>query len=105
MAKKKAKPTKKPAKKKKVSYTKPPKPPKPQAKIMGRVYGVLGIVSAAVCLLFFPLLFGILAVFLGVKAWRLGSHKLGPTAIVLGLFMTILGAAQLISVLTSTGVL
>ena len=56
----------------------------------GRIYSILGIVSAVLSLIIVPVLFGPIAVVLGIIAINKKDKTLGITAIVLGIVLAII---------------
>lgn len=56
----------------------------------GRIYGILGIVSAVLSLIVLPILFGPAAVILGIIAMNKNDKTLGITAIVLGVVLAVI---------------
>lgn len=56
----------------------------------GRVYSILGIVSAVLSLVILPILFGPAAVILGIIAINKKDKTLGIIAIVLGIVLAII---------------
>ncbi|HTY44292.1 MAG TPA: hypothetical protein VMC80_03545, partial [Patescibacteria group bacterium] len=56
----------------------------------GRIYSILGIVSAVLSLIVLPILFGPAAVILGVIAINKKDKTLGIISIVLGIVLAIL---------------
>ena len=56
----------------------------------GRIYSILGIVSAVLSLITLPILFGPVAVILGIIAINKNDKTLGITAIVLGIVLAII---------------
>ena len=83
----------------------PPVPPAPRPKLSGMIFGVGGIIFALLGLFFLPLIMGIIAVWCGVRAWRLHANKVGSVSIALGLLMTILAAVRIIAGFKEMGVL
>lgn len=83
----------------------PPSPPAPRPKLSGTVFGAGGIIFALLGLFFLPLVMGIIAVWCGVRAWRLHANKVGTTAIVLGLLMTIFAVVGIIAKFRELGFL
>ncbi len=75
----------------------PPSPPALRPKLSGTILGAGGIIFALLGLFFLPLVMGIIAVWCGVRAWRLHANKVGTTAIVLGLLMTIFAVVRIIA--------
>lgn len=75
----------------------PPSPPVPRPTLSGTIFGAGGIIFALLGLFFLPLVMGIIAVWCGVRAWRLHANKVGTTAIVLGLLMTIFAVVRIIA--------
>lgn len=56
----------------------------------GRIYSILGIVSAVLSLIVLPILFGPIAVILGIIAVNKRDKALGVTAIILGIILAII---------------
>ncbi|MDO8642668.1 MAG: hypothetical protein Q7R76_03725 [Candidatus Woesearchaeota archaeon] len=81
----------------------PPFPPSPRPKLAGTIYGIGGIIIALLGMFFLPLIMGIVAVWCGVKAWRLHTNKVGTVAILLGLLMAVLGSIRIIASFTELG--
>ncbi len=57
----------------------------------GTTEGVFGIISGVASLLFIPILFGIIGIFLGVRSLNKGSKGLGLTAIILSSVFMVIG--------------
>lgn len=79
-------------------------PVEPVSQNPGRMEGVISLICAGVSFLFFPLIFGITGIVLGVTARRKGAAALGMVGIVLSsLFMAVgIVLGVLISVLGET---
>ena len=59
----------------------------------GMTQGIFGLVCAVISLLFFPPVFGIAGIVLGVLAMRHGEKALGITALVLSAVFMVVGMA------------
>lgn len=65
-------------------------PMEPESRNPGRIEGVISLICAGVSFLFFPLVFGITGIVLGITARRKGAAALGMTGIILSsLFMAV----------------
>lgn len=62
----------------------PPKNP-------GRIEGVFAIACAIVALIFFPPIFGLTGVVMGIQAQKKGKQKLGVAAVILSVILMICG--------------
>ncbi|MFC1686294.1 hypothetical protein ACFLZZ_04735 [Nanoarchaeota archaeon] len=59
-------------------------------KSMGRVYSIVGIVSAILSLVYWPFFFGLVAVAFGIIGIKKGDARLGTIAIILGVVLAIM---------------
>ena len=66
-------------------------PVEPESKNPGRVQGIISLVCAAISFLFFPPVFGILGIVLGIKARKKGARRLGLVGIILSSVFMALG--------------
>jgi hypothetical protein len=57
----------------------------------GRVYSVIGLISAIISLLFIPILFGVAAIILGIVARKKGDLTFGLVVIILGAVFMVIG--------------
>lgn len=69
-----------------IPYWTPAKPVESE----GRIYSILGIVFAVLSLVVLPIVFGPIAVILGIIGYLKGDRNLGMTAIVLGVVLSVL---------------
>ena len=67
-----------------------PAPPA-KAKSEGRIYSVIGLICAIISLLFIPVLFGPVAIILGIVAKKKGDSTFGLVVIVLGAVFMVIG--------------
>jgi len=67
---------------------------------LGKLHGILALISACISLLFAPLLFGLVGIVLGTLSFRQGSKVLGITAIFLSVLCMSIGILLSIYVMT-----
>jgi hypothetical protein len=76
-------------------------PAEEECKHPGRSEGVVAVFCGLLSFLFFPPIFGVAGIVLGMQARHLGSRSLGMTAIVIS--SVLMTAGTLISIFISTG--
>jgi len=59
----------------------------------GKWFAIIGMVFAVLALIIFPIIFGPLAILMGLLAKNRGAKDLGTIAIFLGIFFGIIGMA------------
>ncbi|GEM_PF-2997879 len=74
-----------------VSYQPVGVPTAVQPKSKGMTQAVIGIFCAVIALLFFPPLFGVIGIILGIMAVHKGEKTLGVTAIVMAAIFMLIG--------------
>lgn len=67
-----------------VPIEEPPKHP-------GRIEGIFAIACAIIALIFFPPIFGLTGVVMGIQAQKKGKQKLGVAAVILSVILMICG--------------
>lgn len=72
-------------------YYVPTVPVEPVSVHPGRTAGIFSIICAVVSLLFFPPIFGLIGIFLGIKSLNNGAKSLGIVGIVLSAIFMIVG--------------